>query len=55
MAFKLPANNSSLAQRVLPCNAAFINGVNPRRFRASISILRLRVNSILIISDWPIY
>lgn len=49
-----PANNNNLAHFVRPCNAAFINGVNPILFLWSIFKLRQRVINIFNISDWPI-
>lgn len=48
-----PAKSSNLAHRVLPCRAAFINGVKPRLFFGSIIKLRHLVISMLTTSERP--
>ena len=48
-----PAVRSSLAHLVLPWMAAFMSGVNPRLFLASISILGHCLNRTFTTSTWP--
>lgn len=49
----VPAYSRNFAHFVRPWRAAFISGVKPKQFLASISSCRQLFNNRHTISDWP--